>query len=424
MRSAIGIFGLVCGAVVIWTVASYGYSTADDPATRWNIAFLYAVIATAGLFGHAVAVRVWRVSGFWSIAIGLTCATALLINLSNRLGALVGRDAKVDAEATAKAGKIADDKAELKRLQRRLDGLGQFTPTDEAAIVAAKTAASTATNRRIAECGPNNEKRGSQCKARENDEAVALQALTSTTSFKTTTDKAAEIEAAMRPIRERLLAAGTVEPTNVRGKAIARLFRLPDSEAEFASTAQNFILAAVVEAIIVLCMITYELLAPGRQQVQRASAMAKLWQAVRSKPAEPDIMLPEPPRAAARAPEPLPQPGAILAAPRLAPIADSRPRLVASNPINPAIGAIPKILTAALDPADGERVEIADAYRCYAQECAKESKRPVTPEQFAEPLARFCKGAEIRTKRMRDGSVYLLDVRLVHVEEKFQADAV
>ena len=84
MRSAIGIFGLVCGAVVIWTVASYGYSTADDPATRWNIAFLYAVIATAGLFGHAVAVRVWRVSGFWSIAIGLTCATALLINVMPR----------------------------------------------------------------------------------------------------------------------------------------------------------------------------------------------------------------------------------------------------------------------------------------------------------------------------------------------------
>ena len=229
---------------------------ADDPTARWNIAFLFAVIATAGLFGHAVAVRVWRVSRFWSVAIGLACAAALLINLSNSLGALVGRDAKVNAEATAKAGKIADDKAELRRLQRRLDGLGQFTPTDETAIAAAKTAATAATNRRIAECGPNNEKRGSQCKARENDEAVALQALTSATSFKATADKAAEIEAAMRPIRERLLAAGTVEPTNVRGKAIARLFRLPDSEAEFASTAQNFILAAVVEAIIVLCMVT------------------------------------------------------------------------------------------------------------------------------------------------------------------------
>jgi hypothetical protein len=88
------------------------------------------------------------------------------------------------------------------------------------------------------------------------------------------------------------------------------------------------------------------------------------------------------------------------------------------------MGAIPKILTAALDPADGERVEIAEAYRRYAQECAKESKRPVTPEQFVEPLARFCKGAGIRTKAMADGSAYLLDVRLARSDMKAQADAI
>ena len=97
---------------------------------------------------------------------------------------------------------------------------------------------------------------------------------------------------------------------------------------------------------------------------------------------------------------------------------------MASNASNQPVGAIPKILTAALDPADGERVEMADAYRRYAQECAKDSKRPVTPEQFAEPLARFCKGAGIRTKTMPDGSAYLLDVRLARSDEKTQADAV
>jgi hypothetical protein len=59
MRSAVGIFGIVCGVVVIWTVGNYGYASVDDPAARWNIAFLFAVIAAGGLFGHAVSVRLW-----------------------------------------------------------------------------------------------------------------------------------------------------------------------------------------------------------------------------------------------------------------------------------------------------------------------------------------------------------------------------
>ena len=46
MRDLVGIFGLVCGAVVVWTVANYGYASADDPAVKWNMAFLFGVIAT------------------------------------------------------------------------------------------------------------------------------------------------------------------------------------------------------------------------------------------------------------------------------------------------------------------------------------------------------------------------------------------
>ena len=68
MRWMVGLFGLLCGAVVVWTVANYGYTTADDPAVRWNMAFLFGVIATAGLFGHAVSVRIWSISRVWSIA--------------------------------------------------------------------------------------------------------------------------------------------------------------------------------------------------------------------------------------------------------------------------------------------------------------------------------------------------------------------
>jgi hypothetical protein len=54
----------------------------------------FGVIATGGLFGHAVSVRLWRLSRFWSVAVGIACAGALLINLSNSLGALAGKDGR------------------------------------------------------------------------------------------------------------------------------------------------------------------------------------------------------------------------------------------------------------------------------------------------------------------------------------------
>ena len=56
----------------------------------------------------------------------------------------------------------------------------------------------------------------------------------------------------MHPIRDRVHEAGPIAETNVQGNALAKLFRLPDNEAGFASVLQNFLLAAIVEIIIVL----------------------------------------------------------------------------------------------------------------------------------------------------------------------------
>jgi hypothetical protein len=49
----------------------------------------------------------------------------------------------------------------------------------------------------------------------------------------------------------------------VQGSAIAKLFRLPDVEADYAATAQQFGIAVVVELIIVMCMIAWEVLGHG-----------------------------------------------------------------------------------------------------------------------------------------------------------------
>jgi hypothetical protein len=135
MRSAVGMFGIVCGVVVIWTVGNYGYASADDPSARWNIAFLFVVIAAGGLFGHAVSVRLWPINRLWSVLVGLACGAALIINLSNSLGALAGRNSRSAAESASKASVINEDRSELARLQEALGRLGPYVATDKAAVV-------------------------------------------------------------------------------------------------------------------------------------------------------------------------------------------------------------------------------------------------------------------------------------------------
>jgi hypothetical protein len=194
----------------------------------------------------------------------------------------------------------------------------------------------------------------------------------------------------MRPIRERLRTAGPVMEANVQGSAIAKLFRLPDAEAEFAATVQQFALAGVVEALIVLSMVSFELL--GRKQPsQPAPAKAMRWGSRRS--TKPVVM---PPTPTAKLSEPQ---GLKL-------VAERSERLA---------GSIPKILTAALEPAAGQRVEMAEVYRRYNLDCTAEGNSAVPPAQFADPLARFCKGAGIRTK-VEGEHVYLLNVRIGAVQ--------
>jgi hypothetical protein len=395
MRRAVGIFGIVCGAVVIWNVGNYGYASADDHGARWNIAFLFAVIAAGGLFGHAVSVRLWPINRLWSVLVGLACGAALIINLSNSFGALAGRNSRSTAESASRATAIRDDRGELARLQTALERLGAYVATDKAAVDAAQRAADATTIAKERECGGGEPRqRGRFCRDKEDAERQAADALTKATAAKALTDRALKLEAEMRPIRERLRTAGPVVEANVQGTAIAKLFRLPDAEAEFAATVQQFALAGVVEALIVLSMVSFELL--GRNQTRPTSSsemhrpprarFLQWWHSPRSAKAGAPAVVPE----KQSAPQPL--------------------KLVAVRSEVP-FGSIPKILTTALEPAAGERVEIAETYRRYHLDCAAEGNSAVSPEQFADPLRRFCKGAGIRTKVEGD-HVYLLNVRL------------
>jgi hypothetical protein len=390
MRNAVGIFGLACGVVVIWTVGAYGYASTDDIAAKWNMAFLFGVIATGGLFGHMVTVHLWSINRFWSVALGVVCAGALLVNLSNSLGAIAGRASQSTAEITSKKATIKADQDEFKRLQARLDKLGSFIVTSAEAVTAAKTAADTATSRRKAECGENNEKRGRFCKDREEDEARAIDAHARAAAAKAVTDTAARIEVDMVPIRERLRVAGPVQTANVQGSALARLFRLPDTEADFAATLQQFLLASIGEALIVLSMVAFEIMG------HEASPPARP-----EKPANDDVpQQPDPVRDPTK-PKKQAEP--------------ARPKLVVAN------SELVVMLVPALQTVAGEDSSIVDVHKAYAARCREQGRKPLAGEEFGAALMAFCRQAGIKTKTIK-GMAYLRDVKVVSNMQQTSAD--
>jgi hypothetical protein len=92
------------------------------------------------------------------------------------------------------------------------------------------------------------------------------------------------------------------------------------------------------------------------------------------------------------------------------PPASRKPQLVSSTSALP-VGSAPELLTDLLKPAVGQRVEIEEVYRAFAVRCRAIGKRPVTPEQFVEPLQVFCRECRIESEQQR-GRVHLVGVRL------------
>src|SRR5262249_50288836 len=153
---------------------------------------------------------------------------------------------------------------------------------------------------------------------------------------KARTDRALRLESDMRPIQERLRTAGPIVEANVQGSAIAKLFRLPDAEAEFAATVQQFALAGVVQALIVLSMESFELLGrnqphPSAPTATRRTVLARLLNSWRSRR----------------------WPAVEAHVPAIVPEQPEEGQVVKLVTARNAIGtsSIPKILTAALEPA-------------------------------------------------------------------------
>jgi hypothetical protein len=268
---------------------------------------------------------------------------------------------------------------------------------DAEAVAAAKTALATAKQTREAEC----DKRGSNCRQREMDEQTAATALREATANKAATDAAKRYEAQIGAVKAKLAGpeGAAIAHANPLGHALALII---GSAADVLTARMQAIIALVFDLCLVGLMIGVEALGHVRASPARSEETTRNSNDT-SPSARPTITVD---------PEPVPT--------RWRPV--SRPKLVAAS-AEPLAGSIPKIMTEALEPATGKRVELEEAFGAYTGACEAEGKRAVPPGLFVDPLRNFCEAAGIRIKD-EGGHMYLMNVRLAANPSRVQQEAV
>jgi hypothetical protein len=401
MRQGVGLFGLVCSAIIIAVAARYGYKTSDSDFDGYIWAFIYGAITFAGLFGHMVAVRLWRRHRMrWvSAAVFIVCILTLVISLSNSIGAMAGRANTTQAARVKTAEAVRVARRDLERVQGERERM-KFEPTDWSAVEAARNRAKAATGAKEAECNV----RGQRCRDKEDAEAKALAESETASKNKAATEHARELDAQIEKLTAKIAETGLVLEANSQGSALARLFDLPDDKADRMSTYQNLGMGVVLELIVAFSLIIYELMTEGESLQKTAPAFA---------PASPAAVIElEPEKTAAlpaiepepTAPEELAEEEETKAFP-----APSRPRLIASRP--DPVGSVTEILTETMEKGGRGKLEIRKIFKAYSETCRAQGKRSVSETNFPAPLAEFCKANGIKTE-ISDGRAYLLKVRL------------
>ncbi len=428
MRTFARFFSLGCGAIVIVIAARYGFKASDNDFDGGMWAFTYGAVTLAGLFGHALGVRAWPNSKLVGALVFAASAFALLISLSNSIGAMAGRGNAQQAERMRVADIVRDARRSLKRAEDEREGL-KFTPADGATVAAAKAKADAATLDKDAahrdydaakqasdtECLI----RGKICLEKEKltagnallwhergqAEASALAALENATQNKAMTDHAAKLDADIAALREKIEKAGPILEANSQGSALARLFGLPDTKAATLSTYQNLAMAVGIEFLIAISLVASEVIGlpekgPAPAAAGPVAAARKQDGNIENEVANPALQIEAVP--AAKLPKPSP------AAPK---------RLITSKP-NP-ISNVAQIMAGVLVPGRG-KVEIAALYAAYSEACAAAGKRSVAASDFPAAMAALCKTLNIRIE-VTDTGVYLLKVKLLAATARARA---
>jgi hypothetical protein len=429
MRTLAKVFGYSGGIVVVAVAGQYACMTSDSAISGAIWAFLYGFIAVGGLFGPALATRVWRYNMAAGAFIWAVALASLAIAIGNEVGAMAGRGSEQTAQRARVADTVSDARKALAIATAEREGL-KFTPADETAVQAAKAKASAATAARSAECAV----RGPKCRDRETAESWALANLAEVTARKAAADRAARLDAQIAGLREKIEEAGPVRETNSQGKALARLFGMDETEASKLITRQNTAMMIVVELLIVALI-----LAAGEieKNERPAPAPADLRPVSRREPeeGEPGEEARYAPLEPAKEPPPLPAPARAVEspsqtgapwvytvaegaaetaegtpAPRPFPV-PAKPRLVASE--SAPVGSVVQIVRDLLEPGTvRSKVGVVDLYRAYAAACAAAGKRPVAPADFPAALAPICKACGIAVRDDGAVGIFLLRVRL------------
>jgi hypothetical protein len=399
MRWFARLFGLTCGAVVIAIAARYGFKTSDNDLDGHIWAFTYGSVTLGGLFGHAVAFRVWRHDKRIGLAAGIISALALIISLSNSLGAMAGRGNEQQATRIQVAETVRDLRRGLESAESERRGL-KFEAADQAAVTAAQAKATAAATSKEAEC----QWRGPRCRDKETAQTAALATLETATRNKAATDRAAKLDSDISAFREKIARAGPVLEANSQGNALARLLNLPEAKAATLSTYQNLAMALVIELLVVMSMLVSEVLEHHETPVPTRTRGVLKVEAVREpqKPVEPVNM-------EAALPIEEEKPVAFPVRPK--------PRLIASRP--DPVGSVAAIMAEILEPGRG-KVEIADLFTAYVDACEARGKQPISANEFPAEVAGLCEKLGIRIEGS-DSGVFLLKVRTKKVETRAQS---
>jgi hypothetical protein len=375
MKWFLGLFGLIVSAWLVSIAAQFGYKLGTNDYDAYQWAFGYGAITLASIGSFTVAVHVWRRRKYawWAAAIvlGLICTP---ISLSNGLGSLAGRINKAQAERITLNKKIKTDDDLLKDMKEERKALRGVPYADADSVAAATLAVSTAGTARYNACKTG---RGPDCLAKEADESAALKAKTDAISNKGKTERAAKLDVDIPAQQAKVDANGAELEANVQGTAIAKLFNLdkPETKADLIMAGQNFSIAALLELIAAFCLGLFESLVE-HEKAPRGAALA-VRQDITPVPLKPV-------RQATRA----------IQAPR-----NQGDVSIVADILNRAHG----------------RVEIADTYMAYVNECEVRGLTPMPRNEFPAALTKLCQKMNIQIEVDED-RVYLVGVQLKALE--------
>jgi hypothetical protein len=377
--------GLSAGLAAWSGVRASDATSIIDGSIKGAIMF---VIAVLGCHGWGWAARLWKDGHrFWAVIAGSVLTVAMAVTLIGGAGSFYGAAAEKIAVAERGSDAYARADAELKKIEAKRNALTKHRSVGEIEPDIA-TARADKRYKVTNGCDPEHITKSAEfCRefrSLEREKAAA--------------EEAERLDRLAEPFN---IVVGKGKPSHGGGwgAVLAAMFGIG---VEKGNALFAFMCTIALDMGAVVAVLTAELREPGSHQPDR--------------PSEPKGDMRPLDRLVARWRRSPPEAETIDAIAETAPEAariepPPAPKLVVNGSARRA-GSIPKIVSAALEPTKGSRVELEQIFAAYAGECANQGLPAVRPQEFVEPLKRFCQTCRIATKVV-GGKVYLIDVRLV-----------